>query len=90
MPDIISLNETHLYNFVPELDGFTWIGHNRAGHNRAVHKRAVKGSSGVGVFVKNTILDNFSMRIVKAYEGILFEGILFVYVLSILCHDIHL
>ena len=38
-PDIISLNETHLSDFTPELDGFTWIG-----HNRAVHKRALKAS----------------------------------------------
>lgn len=40
------------------------------GHNRVMHKRAVKASGGAGVFVKNTILDSFSVRTDKAYEGI--------------------
>uniref|UniRef100_A0A3B3H959 ribonuclease H n=1 Tax=Oryzias latipes TaxID=8090 RepID=A0A3B3H959_ORYLA len=65
-PDIISLNETHLSNLIPELDGFTWIG-----HNRIVHRKAVKASGGVGLFVKNTLLDSFSLRIDKTYDGIL-------------------
>lgn len=66
-PDIISLNETHLSNLTPELDGFTWIG-----HNRVVHKRAVKASGGVGIFVKQTLLDNFIIRTVdKTFDGAL-------------------
>lgn len=77
-PDIISLNETHLSTLTPELDGFTWIG-----HNRIAHKRAVKASGGVGIFVKNSFLDNFSIKIIdKTYDGILcvhFEHIAFLY-----------
>ena len=65
-PYFISLNETHLSDSL-ELDGFIWFG-----HNRIAHRRAVKASGGVGICVKKTILDSFSVIILdKAYDGII-------------------
>lgn len=66
-PDFISLCETHLSNDSLQFDGYTWFG-----LSRTAHIRAVKASGGVGILVKNHILEWYHVTIVdKAYDGIL-------------------
>ena len=67
-PDFISLNETHLKNDnVITLEGYTWFG-----QNRNMHIKAPKASGGVGIFVKDQLLQCFKVTIVdKAVDGIL-------------------
>lgn len=66
-PDFICLNNNHLSSDSLELDGFTWLG-----HNRTAHRRVVKASDGVGIFLKTTVFDQYSVNIVdKVYDEIL-------------------
>ena len=49
--------ETHLVKEqVIELPGYTWYG-----NNRAKHKKAIRGSGGVGILCKDTLLHQFSI-----------------------------
>jgi exonuclease III len=66
--DIFGLCETYLKNdngmYMP---GFTWYGNNR----QHFSCRAVRGSGGVGILVKNELLnDYFATVLDKSYEGI--------------------
>ena len=67
--DIIGIAETHLKgNATIELDNYQWYGNNR----NNIHVRAVKGSGGVGVFVRKSILIEFHVEKLRAEtEGIL-------------------
>ena len=67
--DIVCLCETFLRNSEAiSLEGYKWIGHNRTN----ISRRAVRGSGGVGVLVKESMFDRFSIDIVdKRYEDIL-------------------
>ena len=67
--DVICLSETHLTGSNEiTIEGFKWFGYNR----QSVHLRAPKGSGGVGIFVKDTVLENFNVHVVdKCYEGII-------------------
>lgn len=67
-PDIISLNETHLRRDDKiDFEGYSWFG-----HNRMLHKRAKKASGGVGILVKNYLLDYFRIQVVdKSMDDII-------------------
>ena len=41
---------------VATLDGYSWFGHNR----QALSRKAVRGSGGVGVFVRNALLNDWA------------------------------
>ncbi len=71
--DIIAVNETHLTDDKKlKLEGYVWEGHNRSKQ----HIRAKKGFGGVGIFVKETIYENYVVSIeYKDYEDML--GVLF-------------
>ena len=71
--DIFCVTETHLTGKeVVSVDSYKWYGHNRVG----LHRRAVKGSGGVGIFVKECLLDKFKVTVIdKSFDGIL--GLLF-------------
>lgn len=58
-PDFVCLNETHLSCPNIELCGYAWFG-----HNRVTHRKAVKASGGVGIFVRNSVLEQFYVKIV--------------------------
>ena len=65
--DFISLCETHLSVEYLLFEGFTWFG-----SNRTAHKRAVKASGGVGILVKNSVMEQYHVNIVdKAHDGII-------------------
>ena len=67
--DIFCVSETHLLeeNTI-NVEGYIYYGHNRNG----LHKNAPKGSGGVGIFVRNTLLNEYVINIAdKSYEGIL-------------------
>jgi exonuclease III len=67
--DFITVNETHLKgNECPALQGYQWIGFNR----KLQHKNAVRAFGGVGLFVKQAISEDFSIKVIdKSYDGIL-------------------
>lgn len=67
--DIFSVNETHLKpNCIISIPGYTWYGHNR----QYTHHRAKKYFGGVGIFVKNQLLNAFNISVVdKLFDGIL-------------------
>ena len=76
--DIFCVCETHLSDdqvlVVPD---YKWFGHNRL----MKHKSAPKTHGGVGIFVKNRLLSEFSVQILdKSYDGILV--ILFQHIVS--------
>ena len=51
--------KTHLVKEqVIELPGYTWYG-----NNRAKHKKAIRGSGGVGILCKDTLLHQFSIAV---------------------------
>ncbi len=67
-PDIISLNETHLPGDEQvDFPGYTWFG-----NNRKQHVRARKASDGMGVLVKNYLLEQFRINVTdRTMDGIL-------------------
>ena len=71
--DVISLNETHLIGDKKlDIEGYVWEGHNRSKQ----HARARKGFGGVGIFVKDTMYENYTVSIeYKDYDDML--GVLF-------------
>ena len=73
--DIVCLCETHLcYDEVIFVEGYSWFGHNRQLRN----VRSIRGSGGVGILVKNSIVTHFDISVFdKSIDGIL--GILLVH-----------
>ena len=67
--DIFCVTETHLLNNNSlHVEGYKWYGHNRQG----THILAPKGSGGVGIFVKEDLLEEYSCNIVdKGFDGII-------------------
>ena len=67
--DIVCLCETFLRNSESlSLEGYKWIGHNRTN----ISRRAIRGSGGVGVLIKESMFNRFSIDTVdKRYEDIL-------------------
>lgn len=67
--DIVCVQETHLQNNSSiAIDGYKYFGYNRS----LVHRRAPKGSGGVGIFIKESLLQYFDCTIVdKSFDGIL-------------------
>lgn len=67
--DIFCVVETFLKNTETlRIDGYTFYGHNRGD----LHKRAKRGSGGVGIFVRNQLLNMFTVSILDdAVEDIL-------------------
>ena len=67
--DIVCINESHLTNGqVIELDGYVWFGNNRT----LIDTNAVRGSGGVGILVKQTLLQHFNVSVLDCtFEGIL-------------------
>lgn len=63
------MTETHLTDDTTiTVPGYKWYGYNRG----EVHRRANKGSGGVGIFVKEDLLLEYSCKIVdKCHDGIL-------------------
>ena len=76
--DIFCVCETHLNNNDDLLvKGYKWYGHCRL----SKHKKAPKTFGGVGIFVKNELLDEFCISILdKTYEGII--ALQFVHLIS--------
>ena len=66
---IICINETHLKNNQTiNFDGYKFYAHNR----QITHINAPKGSGGVGIFVRNSIYEEYEISIVdKSFDGIL-------------------
>lgn len=67
--DVICLNETHLVNEkCISVSGYRWYGYNRQG----IHCKAPKGSGGVGILLKEALLEDYQVKIVdKSIDGIL-------------------
>ena len=67
--DVVAISESHLQgNETIDMEGYVWFGHNRQG----THIRAPKGSGGVGILVREELLQNFHVELVdKSYEGII-------------------
>lgn len=62
-PDVVCLMETWLKgNEGVVFDNYEWFGHNRA----LLSRKAVRDSGGVGVLVKNVILQDWSVKVVDA------------------------
>ena len=62
-PDVVGVAETWLKDGdVATLDGYSWFGHNR----QALSRKAVRGSGGVGVFVRNALLNDWAVDVVDA------------------------
>ena len=58
--DVFCVVETFLKNKETlQIDGYTFISHNR----RHLHRRAKRGSGGVGVFVRNSLLNIFTVTV---------------------------
>ena len=58
-PDIISLNETHLSrDDQTDSPGYSWFA-----NNRKLHVRAKKASGGVGILIKNYLLEHFRINV---------------------------
>lgn len=68
-PDIICLTETHLSgNNEISLEGYKFFGNNR----KITKKRGVKTYGGVGILVKNTVFEEYSVSVVaRDYEGLI-------------------
>ena len=66
--DIFAISESHLRpNESITLNGYTWYGHNRA----QLSINAVRGSGGVRVFIKDSVLSLFDVYdLDKSYGGI--------------------
>lgn len=67
--DIVCINESHLANGqCIAVDGYVWFGHNRT----IIDRNAVRGSGGVGILVKQTLLRHFNVSVLDCtFEGIL-------------------
>ena len=67
--DVICLCETHLHlTDLIVFDGYKWYGFNGTG----IHINAKRPSGGVGVLIKETLLQTFQVSVCdKVYEGIL-------------------
>ena len=67
--DVFCITESHLVrDNVITVEGFKWFGNNRQG----LHQRAPKGSGGVGIFIRNSLLTEYICRVVdNSYNGIL-------------------
>lgn len=50
------------------MEGYSWYGNNR----KSISKRAIRGSGGVGVLIKHSVLEHYNVAaIAEKYEGIL-------------------
>ncbi|WAR21523.1 LOW QUALITY PROTEIN: hypothetical protein MAR_015497, partial [Mya arenaria] len=67
--DIISVCETHLSDRnVLNVDGYSWFGFNRT----EIHRNAPKASGGVGLLVKQSVVNEYDVAIVdRVYDGII-------------------
>ena len=67
--DITCISETHLSNQnTLNVDGLIWLGFNRS----EIHRSAPKASGGVGIFIKESLAQIYSVTIVdKSHDGIL-------------------
>ena len=66
--DIIGICESFLKNNETlSLNGYSWYGNNR----NNLHKNARRGSGGVGAFVKNSILEQYSCTIDISMEDVI-------------------
>ena len=67
--DVICISETFLTkDKCVILDGYTWFGNNR----KSISKRAFRGSGGVGILIRNDILQHYNISIISdKFEGIL-------------------
>ena len=67
--DMVCICETFLMNdSTIEVDGYKWFGNNR----KLIAKRAVRGSGGIGMLIKDTLIHNYQVaEIEEKYEGIL-------------------
>lgn len=67
--DIICINETHLKRTdAVELPCYVWFGYNR----QAQHVRANRSSGGVGIFIKNSVMQEYQVLVVdREVDGIL-------------------
>ena len=88
-PDILCLIETHLNpNEHINIDNYVWIGNNR----KSIAIRAPKPSGGIGVLINQTILSQYSFKVVdKQFDGILIIELKnkftdFVCILCVTCH----
>ena len=62
-PDIIAVVETWLRGEeVIEVDGYRWVGRNR----RGLHRKAVRGSGGVGLLIKEEVLESYTIEILES------------------------
>ena len=63
------LSETHLKNNNNiDIHGFTWYGHNRV----VKHVNAVRGSGGVGILIKDQLMNDFEITCIdKSVDGII-------------------
>ena len=62
------LCDTHLVDNDIDIHGYTWFGFNRSVKNI----RAPKGSGGVGILLKNWIVNEFTVSVFdKAHDGVL-------------------
>ena len=59
--DITCVSETHLSGQnVLKIEGYMWLGYNR----QEIHRNAPKASGGVGIFIKDKLLQNYNAEIV--------------------------
>jgi len=67
--DVVCISETHLKNNEHiEFEGFTCFNNNR----KLVHRRAPKGSGGIAILVRDSVLRDYSVtQVSKDFEGIL-------------------
>ena len=62
-PDVIAVVETWLKGEkVIEVDGYRWVGRNRKG----LHRKAVRGSGGVGLLIREGILEGYTVEILDS------------------------
>ena len=71
--DIICINETFLRDDQEiSIQGYKWIGHNRT----QINPRAMRGSGGVGILVKESVLETHEIFIIeKVHEDIIWVKI---------------
>ena len=61
--DVIAVVETWLRGVeVIEVDGYRWVGWNR----RGLHRKAVRGSGGVGLLIKEEVLESYTIEIFES------------------------
>ena len=72
--DLIGICETFLRGKDElHLDGYTWLGNNR----KELSKRAIRGSGGVGLFIRDSLLLNYCVSVIDSKtEGILWALLL--------------